>query len=186
MRRAATVELIVSVVIRPNSVTGNFRNVAVQVIESEAESKKDVELLGSNLIQHVRGEPLRRLLSQHFHFERLYPKENILAIDLGKRVIRRFHTRIQAGVEIVKQAFQFRIRCLLARRRSSRSGLSDNQQLDSREITCLDIFDDPGYKGGNLVSGIQKKPYPKRRSIGGRNTVISVRSLHRRSVLQRV
>ena len=61
MGRPATVELIVSMVIGPNTVTGSFQDVAVKDIE--AESNEDVEILRPNFFQGIGGEPMNKLFS---------------------------------------------------------------------------------------------------------------------------
>src|ERR1035437_464146 len=74
----------------------------------------------------------------------------------------------------------------LAWRRCLRTSFSYYQQFDSCEITGLDIFDDRGSEGGNLVAGIQNQAYAERSAIGRRNAVITVRSANHsyKSVLE--
>src|ERR1035437_6507924 len=109
MGRAAPVELIVSVVIRPDTVTGRFQNVAIEDIESE--SNQDIEILGPNFLHRIWGEAMHALLSRRFHLDGLDSGEQIPAIDLGDRVICWLHLRVEAKVKVVKQALsQFRIR----------------------------------------------------------------------------
>jgi hypothetical protein len=56
------------------------------------------------------------------------------------------------------------------------SSFSDNQRFDSREIAGIDIPDNAGKKGRNLLTGIQEKAYAKTIATIRRNAVITVQS----------
>src|SRR5258706_10293664 len=99
MGGAASVEFIVSMVIRPNSVMGGFQDVALEDIE--AESNKDIEILRPNFLQGISREAMNKLLSLRLHFERLYAGKEFPAIHPGERVVRSLHPRVEAKVKIV-------------------------------------------------------------------------------------
>jgi hypothetical protein len=67
MGGSTAVELIITVVIRPNAVTSRSQYVSVE--DSKSESKKDIQILRTNRLNRVGWESLNELLSYWFHIE---------------------------------------------------------------------------------------------------------------------
>jgi hypothetical protein len=101
MRWPATVILVVSVVIRPNTTAGRFQDLAVEDIETEP--NQHVEILRPNFFQGIGWKAMNKFLSQGLHLEPFYPGEQTPAIDFGKRVVRCFHSCVEAKIESVKK-----------------------------------------------------------------------------------
>src|SRR5271155_1236860 len=109
MGRAAAVELIVSVVIRPNPVTGSFQDLAAREIESK--SNQNIEILGSDLLHGIRGKAMDQLFSYRFHVEHFDSGKQTPAVDRGERIVSWLHPCVEAKVKTVKQVLpQFRVR----------------------------------------------------------------------------
>src|SRR5258706_2286763 len=109
MRRAAAVELIVSVVIRPDTVAGSFQNVAVENIE--AESNENIEILGANFLKGIGREVMDKLFSDRLNLDAFDCRKHVPHIDHFEGVVGRLHSRVKAKIKIVEQLFpQLRIR----------------------------------------------------------------------------
>src|SRR6266851_3796164 len=150
---AAAVEIVVAMVIGPNSVSRRSENLPRQNVE--AKPQNHIQVACADLLKRLRRKAMNKFLADRLDFQIFNPGEPQGAVHSIQRMMGWLHPLFETKIRIVKSALSKRWRQQsMSKRTRPRSRLwlgtgicspfAKNQQVDRGEVTVLNVLNNLG------------------------------------------